>query len=225
MKRFCTLFCLICVFFGNLYAQYTMEEGLGRIPFSKLPYKERYLPVEYEGTCCVSFDSRIPARMYDDLQCKQFGMADEVTDFMPDVYLKIVLPDKSILGALSFGGATEYRTDMLFLRDLKGRIRDTLECRVMLDDSAIKQYELRESGEVIVYQMIFESNKLMLYEDYTVKPVPVIGHIHKTTYFIAPTRKFVKTKEEETDVKTFSSALLHEHNLWDETAFGMTYKK
>lgn len=94
MKRFCALICLICIFFGNLYAQYTLEEGLGRIPFSKLPYKDRYLPVEYEGTCCISFDSRIPARMYDDLQCKQFGMADEVTDFMPDVYLKIVLPDK-----------------------------------------------------------------------------------------------------------------------------------
>ena len=152
-------------------------------------------------------------------------MADKVTDFMPDVYLKIALPDHSILGALSFGGATEYGTDMLFLRDLKGRIRDTLECRVMLDDSAIKQYELRESGEVIVYQMIFESNKLMPYGKYTAKSVPVTGHIHKTTYFIAPTRKFVKTKEEDTDVKTFSSALLHEHNLWDEKAFGMTYKK
>ena len=225
MKRFFTLICFVCVFFVHLYAQYTLEDGLGMIPFSEAPYKDRYLPVEYEGTCCVSFDSRIPARMYDDLQCKQFSMADEVTDFMPDVYLKIALPDHSILGALSFGGATEYRTDMLFLRDLKGRIRDTLECRVMLDDSAIKQYELREMGEVIVYQMIFESSKLMLYEDYTVKPVPVTGHIHKTTYFIAPTKKFVKMKKEDTDTKTFSSVLLHKYNLWDEKAFGMTYKK
>ena len=57
MKRLCTLLCLICVFFGSLYAQYTLDEGLSMIPFSKLPYKERYLPVEYEGTCCVSFDS------------------------------------------------------------------------------------------------------------------------------------------------------------------------
>lgn len=64
------MICLICIFFVHLYAQYTLEEGLDRIPFSKLPYKDRYLPVEYEGTCCVSFDSRIPARMYDDLQCK-----------------------------------------------------------------------------------------------------------------------------------------------------------
>ena len=225
MKRLCTLICFVCVFFVHLYAQYTLEEGLGMIPFSEAPYKERYLPVEYGRRCCVGFDSRIPARMYDDLQCKQFSMADEVTDFMPDVYLKIALPDHSILGALSFGGATEYVTDMLFLRDLKGRIRDTLECRVMLDDSAIKQYELREMGEVVVYQMIFESDTLMLYGKYTAKSVPVTGHIHKTTYFIAPTKKFVKMKEEDTDTKTFSSVLLHKYNLWDEKAFGMTYKK
>ena len=100
-----------------------------------------------------------------------------------------------------------------------------MECRVMLDDSAIKQYELREMGEVVVYQMIFESDKLMLYGKYTAKSVPVTGHIHKTTYFIAPTKKFVKMKEEDTDTKTFSSVLLHKYNLWDEKAFGMTYKK
>lgn len=225
MKRFCTLICLICVFFGNLYAQYTLDDGLRIIPMSKLPYKERYLPDEYGLTCGVSFDSRIPARMYDDLQCKQFSMADEVTDFMPAVYLNIALPDKSILGALSFGGVTEYRTDMLFIRDLKWRIRDTLECCVMLNDAAIKQYELREMGEVVIYQMIFDSDKLMPYEDYTVEPVSVTGHIHKTTYMISPTKKFVKMKEEDTESRTFSSALLQEHNLWDEKAFGMTYKK
>ncbi len=90
---------------------------------------------------------------------------------------------------------------------------------------AIKQYELREMGEVVIYQMIFDSDKLMPYEDYTVEPVSVTGHIHKTTYMISPTKKFVKMKEEDTDTKSFSSFLLQEHNLWDEKAFGMTYKK
>ncbi|CDD82054.1 unknown [Bacteroides sp. CAG:462] len=32
-------------------------------------------------------------------------------------------------------------------------------------------------------------------------------------------------KEEDTDTKTFSSVLLQKHDLWDEKAFGMTYKK
>ena len=52
-----------------------------------------------------------------------------------------------------------------------------------------------------------------------------MNHIHKTTYFIAPTKKCVKMKEEDTDTKSFSSLLLNDHNLWDEKAFGMTYKK
>ncbi len=132
---------------------------------------------------------------------------------------------KSILGALSFCGVTDYRTDMLFIRDLKGNIRDTLECCVMYDEFVIKQYELTEMGEVIIYQMIFDSPMLMPYAEYSLKPLPVTGHIHKTTYFIAPTKKCVKMKEEDTDTKSFSSLLLNDHNLWDEKAFGMTYKK
>ena len=60
---------------------------------------------------------------------------------------------------------------------------------------------------------------------YGVEAMPLTGHIHKTTYFIAPTKKFVKMKEEDTDTKSFSSLLLNDHNLWDEKAFGMTYKK
>ena len=55
-------------------------------------------------------------------------MANKMIDFTPVVYLKIALPDHSMLGALSFGGMTDYRTDMLFIRDLRGKIRDTLEC-------------------------------------------------------------------------------------------------
>ena len=230
MKRLCTLICLLMLvaITGNsrLYApEDSLEKGLDFIPFSELPYKSRYLSFDGNNSYCISFDSRIPAKIYTDLQCKDFVWAEGNTDLSPDVYLKIALSDKSIVGALSFNGATEYRTDMLFIRDLKWRIRDTLECCVMLNDAAIKQYELREMGEVVVYQMIFESDKLMPYGKYTVKPVPVIGHIHKITYFIAPTKKFVKMKEEDTDTKTFSSVLLHEHNLWDEKAFGMTYKK
>ena len=195
------------------------------IPFSELPYRERELPNSQTDRYCVGLGNNISAKIYKDLQGKLFTMADAHKGFAPDVYLKIVLPDKSILGALSFCGVTDYRTDMLFIRDLRGKIRDTLECCVMYDELVVKQYELTEKGEVIIYQMIFDSPKLMPYAEYSLKPLPVTGHIHKTTYFIAPTKKFVKMKEEDTESRTFSSALLQEHNLWDEKAFGMTYKK
>lgn len=225
MKRFCTLICLICIFFGNLYAQYTLEEGLDRIPFSKLPYKERYLPEGRENSCFVEFHSSVLGRMYSDLQCKKFSMANKMIDFTPVVYLKIALPDHSMLGALSFGGVTDYRTDVLFIQDLKRQIRDTLECCVTLDELPVKQYEVCDKGEVIVYEMIFDYEGEMPDLAYGVEAMPLTGHIHKTTYFIAPTKQFVKMKEEDTDTRTFSSLLLNDHNLWDETAFGMTYKK
>ncbi len=225
MKRLCTLICFICVFLGELYAQYTLDEGLDMIPFLEAPYKERYLPEGRESSCFVEFNSSILGRMYSDLQCKKFSMANKMIDFTPVVYLKIALPDHSILGALSFGGVTDYQTDVLFIRDLKRRIRDTLECCVMLDELPVKQYEVREMGEVVVYQMVLEYQGEIPDLPYQVHSIPLTGHIHRTTYFIASTKKFVKMKEEDTDTKTFSSALLRDHNLWDEKAFGMTYKK
>ena len=230
MKRLCTLICLLILVAitdnSRLYAQEdSLEKGLKFIPFSELPYRERELPNSQTDRYCVGLGNNISAKIYKDLQGKLFTMADAHKGFAPDVYLKIVLPDKSILGALSFCGVTDYRTDMLSIRDLRGKIRDTLECCVMYDELVVKQYELTEKGEVIIYQMIFDSPKLMPYAEYSLKPLPVTGHIHKTTYFIAPTKKFVKMKEEDTESRTFSSALLQEHNLWDEKAFGMTYKK
>ena len=211
---------------SRLYAQEDpLEKVLNYLPVSNFPIKEKFPKGVQWG---INFDTRFPARFYDDLQCKKSSaatLAESNWDMAPALYLQIPLPDKSILGALTFGGVTAYRTDLLFIRDRKGKIRETLECCVMFLGFAIKQYELREMGELVVYQMIFEPDKVMPYEDYCVEPVPVTGHIHKTTYFIAPTKQFVKMKEEDTDTKTFSSFLLQEHNLWDEKAFGMTYKK
>ena len=177
------------------------------LPVSNFPIKEKFPEGVQWG---INFDTRFPARFYGDLQCKKSSaatLAESNWDMAPALYLQIPLPDKSILGALTFGGVTVYRTDLLFIRDRKGKIRETLECCVMFLDFAIKQYELREMGEVVIYQTIFDSDKLMPYEDYTVEPVSVTGHIHKTTYMISPTKKFVKMKEEDTDTKSFSSFL------------------
>lgn len=92
-----------------------LEEGLNFIPFSELPYRERELPNSQTDRYCVGFDNNISAKIYKDLQGKLFMKADAHKGFAPDVYLKIALPDKSILGALSFCGVTDYRTDMLFI--------------------------------------------------------------------------------------------------------------
>lgn len=205
------------------YAQdYSLKFGLSQIPFANLPYKDRYLPGGRTDGYIIDFDPNIEGKMYEDLQCKQYSLAKNNLDFIPQVYLKVKLPNGLYLGALSFGGCTEYRTDVLFVSDTNGNVKNTLECCVLNGDFAVKQYEMKSTEEVIIYQMIFESSDLMPYTKYY-KSKPVKAYIRKTTFQISADGKFIKTGEQNTNVSTFQSSLLQEHNLWEPEAFNMNY--
>ena len=205
------------------YAQdYSLKFGLSQIPFTNLPYKDRYLPGGRTDGYIIDFDPNIEGKMYEDLQCKQYSLAKNNLDFIPQVYLKVKLPNGLYLGALSFGGCTEYRTDVLFVSDTNGNVKNTLECCVLNGDFAVKQYEMKSTEEVIIYQMIFESSDLMPYTKYY-KSKPVKAYIRKTTFQISADGKFIKTGEQNTNVSTFQSSLLQEHNLWEPEDFNMNY--
>ena len=205
------------------YAQdYSLKFGLSQIPFANLPYKDRYLPGGRTDGYIIDFDPNIEGKMYEDLQCQQYSLAKNNQDFMPQVYLKVILSNGLYLGALSFGGCTEYRTDVLFVSDTNGNVKDTLECCVLNGELAVKQYEVKSTEEIIIYQMIFESSDLMPYTKYY-KSKPVKAYIRKTTFQISADGKFIKTGEQNTNVSTFQSSLLQEHNLWEPEAFNMNY--
>lgn len=69
----CVLLVLLC---SNTNAQnLTLKDGLSRIPFSKMPYKERNLPIGYTDGCLVNIYDGIDANMYEDLQCTEFDSA------------------------------------------------------------------------------------------------------------------------------------------------------
>lgn len=205
------------------YAQdYSLKFGLSQIPFANLPYKDRYLPGGRTDGYIIDFDPNIEGKMYEDLQCQQYSLAKNNQDFMPQVYLKVKLSNGLYLGALSFGGCTEYRTDVLFVSDMNGNVKDTLESCVLNGELAVKQYEVKSTEEIIIYQMIFESSDLMPYTKYY-KSKPVKAYIRKTTFQISADGKFIKTGEQNTNVSTFQSSLLQEHNLWEPEAFNMNY--
>ena len=217
----CALLMLLC---GNVNAQnLTLKEGLTRIPFSKMPYQKRDLPIGYTDGCLVNIYNGIEGKMYEDLQCKQYSSAKDNLDFTPEVYLKIQLSNGLYLGALSFGGCTEYRTDVMFISDTNGNVKDTLECCVLNGDLAVKQYEVKSPEEIIIYRMFFARPVPMKCEDYVDAAKPLIGHIRKTTYRISSENKFEKVSEQTTTQKGFASFLLHEHNLWEPEAFNMSY--
>lgn len=225
MKRISVFICILLAFICEaVQAQHlTLENGLNRIPYSKTSYKERYLPIGYTDCCIVNIYTGIDGKMYEDLQCRQFTLAKGNIDFTPEVYLKVSLSDELYLGALSFGGCTDYRTDMLFTCDTKGNVKDTLECCVLNGDLAVKQYEVKNSIEIIVYQMIFDSSDLLPCRRYSVNDLVLTGYIQKTTYRISREGKFLKTDEQSTSTKIFPSSSLQKYNLWEPSAFGMSY--
>ena len=224
MKYVNSFLIVIFVLISNVtYAQdYSLKFGLSQIPFTNLPYKDRYLPGGRTDGYIIDFDPNIEGKMYEDLQCKQYSLAKNNLDFIPQVYLKVKLPNGLYLGALSFGGCTEYRTDVLFVSDTNGNVKNTLECCVLNGELAVKQYEVKSTEEIIIYQMIFESSDLMPYTKYY-KSKPVKAYIRKTTFQISADGKFIKTGEQNKNVSTFQSSLLQEHNLWEPEAFNMNY--
>lgn len=217
----CVLLVLLC---SNTNAQnLTLKDGLSRIPFSKMPYKERNLPIGYTDGCIVNIYDGIDANMYEDLQCTEFDSAKKYVDFTPEVYLKIALPNSLYLGALSFGGCTEYRTDVLFVSDTNGNVKDTLECCVLNGELAVKQYEVKSTEEIIIYQMIFEMPMSLKWTEYSGKAKALIGHIKKTTYRISSEGKFVKVNEQKTGTKGVTPYMLTTKNLWNPEDFNMSY--
>ncbi len=144
---------------------YSLKMGLSQIPFRDFPYKERSLPGGRTDGFIIDFDPNIEGKLYEDLQCKQYSLAKNNTDFFPEVYLKIQLSNGLYLGALSFGGCTEYRTDVMFISDANGNVKDTLECCVLNGDLAVKQYEVKSPEEIIIYRMFFAMPVPMKWEN------------------------------------------------------------
>ena len=218
------VFLLLMLFCGNISAQkLTLQKGLSYIPFSKMPYQKRNLPGGRTNGCLVNIYNGIEGKMYEDLQCKQYNSAKNNLDFTPEVYLKIQLSNGLYLGALSFSGCTEYRTDVMFISDANGNVKDTLECCVLNGDLAVKQYEVKSSEEIIIYRMFFASSVPMKWENYSYSAKPLEGYIRKTIYRISSQNKFEKVSEQTTTSNSFTSQLLKKHNLWEPESFKMSY--
>ncbi len=94
----------------------------------------------------------LSGRLYEDVQCNTCFMAD-TEELAPDAYAKFRIPDTPYyLFAASFGGPTDYLTDVLVVVDSTGNVRDTLEASVWyFPGIAVRQYEITENYDVIIH--------------------------------------------------------------------------
>lgn len=215
MKIVSTFSVLLLCSMMSLAQVTTIKQALDAIPYSNPPYRNtKMIPFPILGEFPSSI-SDISDKLYVDLQCTMFIRASKSEDLSPSLYLKIKLPNSNnILGALTFGGATDYEVDRLFVSDATGNIISSLDVSVSYSGISIKQYQLTKDYELIISQLVFTSPNPIPFDSLISSNIGVQAYRLDTTYNII-NGKFVKEGEAKYPTKTYTQRQMIDRNTWD----------
>lgn len=157
IKAVSALFVLLIYPMVSIAQITTVKQALDAISYSKLPYKNsKGIPFSILGEFPVN-NTGISDKLYKDVQYTQFINASSSVDLSPSLYLKIDILNNYILGAVTFGGASDYEVDRLFISDKMGNIKSSLDVSVSFAGISIKQYQLTKDYKLVISQLVFSS--------------------------------------------------------------------
>lgn len=216
MKRLLFLLCMLSILLTDWsFAQdiKTVKQALDAVPFVDLPYSSRkWTLFPYLGEFPIN--TVIPDNLYEDLQSTQYIRAYKNEDLYPSLYLKVKIPDsKYVLGAVTFGGATDYLNDQLFLADENGNITDVLEGCTLNSNIAIKQYRIYEDLSITVSHLVVTKPAHITYHEYLTNEAPVRAYRMDELYQVKE-GKFVKVGERPFPEKYYTYDQLYNLDIW-----------
>ena len=216
MKRLLFLLCMLSILLTDWsFAQdiKTVKQALDAVSFVEPPFSARkWTPFPYLGEFPIN--TVIPDNLYEDLQSTQYIHAYKNEDLYPSLYLKVRIPDsKYVLGAVTFGGATDYLNDQLFLADEKGNITDVLEGCTLNSNIAIKQYRIYEDLSITVSHLVVTKPAHITYHEYFTERAPVRAYRMDELYQVKE-GKFVKVGERPFPEKYYTYDQLYNLDIW-----------
>lgn len=216
MKRLLFLLCMLSILLTDWsFAQdiKTVKQALDAVSFVEPPFSARkWTPFPYLGEFPIN--TVIPDNLYEDLQSTQYIHAYKNEDLYPSLYLKVRIPDsKYVLGAVTFGGATDYLNDQLFLADEKGNITDVLEGCTLNSNIAIKQYRIYEDLSITVSHLVVTKPAHITYHEYLTNEAPVRAYRMDELYQVKE-GKFVKVGERPFPEKYYTYDQLYNLDIW-----------
>ena len=218
MRKSIKLLGLLVAFFTISCASFSQAirtKSLNSISYSEVPFSDKK-GVIFPNFWGVNNPTNIADRLYDDLQCTKYFNVGNTEDLKPAIYLKIKIPNSDyLIAAITYGGATDYRTDVLFVTDTIGNIKSTLEGTVQNSGISIKQYKVTKDYKVIISQMILTSQEPVLYSDFIGSGQSIEAHRLDTTYGINSLGEFVKEGEKAFPTKNYTEKQLIENEIWD----------
>lgn len=149
------MYAVFCVYAINMFSQETLNYVINNMGTQMLPFEARKTtcPV-YDDTYVVDNSSQIiPDKLYDNITLTRYTVAD--TDQEGNSFRKFAIPNSSnVLLDISFGGVTDWRTDILCVVAPNGTVLATLESYVMVCGTVVKQFRITTNNQIVVTHIV-----------------------------------------------------------------------
>jgi hypothetical protein len=213
----------ILCFTQTIEAQITVGEAISRMPTASIPFEGKKYgeSAKFDRTYSYAIDNSgnaIPDRLYGNVQLTQYEHASISPDLCGTSFRKFaILNSNNVLLVVSFGGVTDWRTDVLCVVSPSGQILSTLDVAVFYHTSlgriTIKQLRINVQNQVIVTTIIPTSTTSIPFETFT----SFTGYRKDITYSVNAQGQFVQVSEQTYPTKTYTRSSLESKsiNLWE----------
>ena len=195
-------------------AQYSVQRAFEKIRFINLPYEAGKNNVRTQSVGITNPNHVIPDKLYKDFQCTDYVLASSDPELSPRLFGKFQLPNSNwMIGAVTFGGATDLQTTHLIVVDQQGHIKSVLESEIQFGWIAAKQFRIASDGKVIITKLVPTSSTSVKFYNFN----QISAYRVDQTYSIDSSGAFVKEGEKKYGTRNYSKAQLDTMNndLWD----------
>lgn len=149
-------------------AQESVKKVFDMIRPNALPYAAAKGVVRVQSVGMPNPGNILPDTLYTDFQHTQYLLVNDDSELSPAIFAKFPLPNSNfMLGAVSFGGATDYDMTYLIVVDQQGNIKDVLSAEIMLGFVPSKQFRISKEGIITVTSLQPTSSKSVSMDDFT----------------------------------------------------------
>ena len=206
------MFCACSIL--SVKAQYSVQSAFEKIRFINLPYEAGKNNLRTQSVGITNPKNVIPDKLYKDFQCTDFVLASSDPELSPILFGKFQVPNSNwIIGAVTFGGATDLQTTNLIVVDKQGTIKSVLESEIQFGLIAAKQFRITYEGKVTITKLVPTSSTSVKFYDFN----QISAYKVDETYSINSSGIFVKEEEKKYETKNYSKSQLDtmDSNLWN----------
>lgn len=204
------IICALLVQCMSASGQNLLSHALSKLDYTSLPFKPDKNTVY--GNAYIQEEGQAKGMLYTNLLCTEYYYADSY-DTEPLARNKFKVPNNSLAMVLvQYGGITEFMTRTLFLTDNSGRVLDKLDVEINNIDFPVRQYEITAGGEIIVYRIIPEDDKLKFEDLFKVESFT--GNRRDETYVVKDGKFVLKNAVDYVTTTYYSRTLEDDYSIW-----------